>query len=214
MPAYGVGEAARYAGTHARTVAAWHYRRNPVLPGHKPKQPLSYLELVEVAFVAFFRRAGVSLQRIRNARAYVAANFESDYPFAEYRFKTEGMHLLMDYFPLENRTLSSRIIVADAAGQLAWDILLGDKFAQFDYELDLAVTWHPEGRNSSVRVDPRIAFGKPTANGIPTWTIKSRWVAGETLEEISRDFDISQQAILDALLFERVEVGWTGSDQH
>jgi uncharacterized protein (DUF433 family) len=144
----------------------------------------------------------------------VAATFESDYPFAEYRFKTEGMHLLMDYFPLENQPVPSKIIVADASGQLAWDILLSDKFAQFDYELDLAVTWHPEGRNSSVRVDPRIAFGKPTTFGIPTWTIKSRWASGESLEEIERDFDISQQAILDALRFESVEVGGIGSDQY
>ena len=212
LPAYSVGDAARYAGSHPKTVSAWHNRRNPVLPGHQPKQPLSYMELVEVAFVAFFRKAGVPMNRIRQARAYVAANFESDYPFTEYRFKTEGMHLLMDYFPRENKSVSSRIIVADAAGQLAWDALLGEKFSQFDYELDLAVTWHPVGRGSSVRIDPRIAFGKPIAEGIPTWTIKARWVSGNSLEEIGEDFEVSQQAILDALRFEGVELGYIGYD--
>lgn len=213
LPAYGVGNAARYAGAHPQTVAAWHYRRNPVLPGHQPKQSLSYLELVEVAFVAFFRRAGVSLQRIRRAREYVAETFSSAHPFAEYRFKTEGCHVLMDHFRIDVNSVPKGIIVADAAGQLAWDDLLGDRFAEFDYELDLAVTWHPAGRDSAVKIDHRIAFGKPIADGIPTSAIKGRWAAGESLEEIEEDFGIPQQAIKDALIFERVEVGGNGNKQ-
>ena len=202
LPAYRVRDAARYAGAHPRTVAAWHYGGNPVLPGRERKQPLSYMELVEVAFVSYFRRAGVPLNQIRKAREYVASNFETAHPFTEYRFKTEGHHILMDYFKIDVNRESGKIIVADAAGQLAWTNLMGDRFAEFDYELDLALTWHPAGRDSAVKIDPRIAFGEPIADGIPTFVIKGRWTAGESIEEIEEDFGISQEVIRDALRFE------------
>ena len=169
------------------------------------------MELVEVAFVSYFRQAGVSLNQIRKAREYVASNFETAHPFTEYRFKTEGHHILMDYFKIDANRESGKIIVADAAGQLAWTNLMGDRFAEFDYELDLALTWHPAGRDSAVKIDPRIAFGEPIADGIPTFVIKGRWIAGESLEEIAADFGISPEVIKDALRFEQVEIGGNGN---
>jgi len=100
LPAYTTVEAARFAQTKSGTVAYWHYgtgtKVGPALGGKKPYAPLSYLQLVEVAFVASFRQRGVPLQRIRKAREYVAKVFGAEFPFAEYRFKTEGVHVLMD----------------------------------------------------------------------------------------------------------------------
>jgi hypothetical protein len=98
LPAYTVSSAARYAKTTPQAVAYWHYHGGslgPVIPDKEPGKPLSYLELVEVAFVSVFRSLGVSLQRIRRAREYVAQTFNADYPFAQYRFKTEGFHVLL-----------------------------------------------------------------------------------------------------------------------
>ena len=204
LPAYRIVDAARYAGAHPNTVSSWHRRHNPVLPGRDSKRSLAYLELVEVAFVAFFRRAGVQMERIRRARDYVSEAFECDFPFAEYKFKTEGIHILMESFPLPAQFIGEGIIVADEAGQLAWDNLMGEQFAQFDYELDLALTWHPAGRDSEVKIDPRIAFGEPIADGVPTRVFRGRWDSGETLKVIREDFEVSRQAITDALLFEGV----------
>jgi len=68
-----------------------------VLPGRERGKPLNYLELVEVAFVAFFRSSGFPMRRIRAARDYVAKTFAVEFPLAEYQFKTEGMYILMDY---------------------------------------------------------------------------------------------------------------------
>lgn len=36
------------------------------------------------------RGEGVALQNIKSAREYVAKTLESEYPSAEYRFKTDG----------------------------------------------------------------------------------------------------------------------------
>lgn len=206
LPSYRVGDAARYANTHPNTVAAWHYRGTPVLPGHERGKPLSYLELVEMAFVAFFRRMGVKMNRIREARDYVAQNFSAEYPFAEYMFKTEGMYVLMDFQQFAPDSAFDQVIVADAQGQLAWEHLLGDKFAEFDYEYEIALRWHPAGRESRVVIDPRISFGAPAVNGLPTWAIKGRYIAGEEIDEIVEDFGLSRRAVSDALKFEGVKI--------
>ncbi len=54
LPAYQVSEAARYVGVHPSTVSSWHYRDKPILPGRTRRRSLSYLELIEIAFVGYF----------------------------------------------------------------------------------------------------------------------------------------------------------------
>lgn len=166
---------------------------------------MSYFQLVEVAFVAFFRKMGVSMPRIRAARDYVAQNFNVEFPFAEYKFKTEGYRVLMDQIEVIPTREFDQVIVADAGGQMAWSKLLGDKFAEFDYEYELALRWHPAGRQSRVVIDPRVSFGAPVVSGLPTWVIKGRYIAGETIPEIEQEFVLPREAIQDALVFEGLQ---------
>jgi uncharacterized protein (DUF433 family) len=213
-----VVDAARYAKSHPSTVASWHYRGTPVLPGHRKGQALNYLELVEVAFVAFFRNQGVPMDRIRQARDFCAQRLNAERPFTEYEFKTEGMHMLLDidqlhsdeafeqFFTIPGATTEDMVIAADMHGQLAWRPLMGDKFAEFEYDYDLALRWHPAGYQSLVVIDPRYSFGAPMVDGLPTWVIKGRYLAAESLDEITNDFDVSELAVLDALTFEGISV--------
>ena len=156
------------------------------------------MELVEVAFVAFFRRIGLSLQRIRNARIYAAQNLNAEYPFVEYRWKSEGVHLLMDCAQFED-TDDFKVIIADQGGQLGWQDMMLEKFAEFDYDSigddSWALRWHPAGRQSKVLIDPRISFGVPIVEGLPTWVLKGRWNAKEDVDEITDDFGISREAV-------------------
>jgi len=209
LPAYRVSDAARYAGISPQTVANWHYRQatlGPALPGREQRRPLSYLQLVEVAIVAVFRKFGVPLNSIRRTREYMAQNFESEYPFAEYKFKTDGYHLLMDLLQFEPTWDFHKLIVADKGGQLGWERMMEDKLYEFDYEYDLAIRWHVAGRQSPVIIDPRIAFGAPTIEGIPTWALKGRWKAGESIEDIEVDFRLTQEGVKYALEFEDIRV--------
>ena len=209
LPAYAVKDAARYAGTSPRTVAYWHYGGaglGPALPGKERRKPLSYLQLIEVAVVATFRDLGVSLQRMRKARDYLAQRFEREYPFAELDVKTEGHHVLMDLLEAEPDAELQTLIVADAHGQLAWQPLVGDRFAQFDYEGGLAIKWHLAGRESAVLIDPRVSFGAPTVQGIPTRALRGRAQAGEPVEDIVEDFELEREQVLQALRFEGVEL--------
>ena len=40
--------------------------------------------------------------------------------------------------------------------------------------------------------------------GIPTWILKGRWIAGETVADIEEDFNLEESEIRDALEFEGV----------
>ena len=209
LPAYQVVHAARYAKTTPQTVSYWHFggpKVGPALPGREHRRPLSYLELVEAAFVATFRALGVSLQRIRKAREYAAETLNSEFPFAEYKWLTEGHHMLLDLWESERDFKAKKLILGDADGQVAWQKMVGERFAEFDYEYELALVWHVAGRQSPVIIDPRIAFGAPMVRGIATWVLKGRWKAGESIEDIEEDFRLNEDEIKQGLQFEGIQV--------
>lgn len=209
LPAYRVGDASRYAGVSPQTVSYWQLggsKSGATLPGRSPRQDLSYLELVEVAFVATFRSLGVSLQRIRRARDYAAQVLKSEYPFAEYSWLTEGHQVLLDLRTVEGDSSVGRLVAADSHGQVVWKEVVSDRFHQFDYDNGIALIWHLAGRRSPVVIDPRVSYGAPTVKGIATWAIKGRWDAGESISDIGDDFSLSEDEVRYALLFEGADV--------
>ena len=229
QPVYRVKDAARYSGVHSAAVARWLHRGAPTWWDRAPGLPLSYLELVDVAFATYFRSMGVPFDIIRNARQNVARHFDSSHPFAEIRFKNDGYRVLLDYpireiepyssvDEVEFRRIPARVfslpdtIVSRAPDSYSpvtepgvWFDLIEEKSSEFDYELGLALTWHPVGKDSSVTIDPRMSFGDPAVGGIPTWVIKGRWEAGESLDVLGYDYGLPGKALEDALRFEGVD---------
>lgn len=209
LPAYRIGEAGRYAEVHTQTVSRWHFgnaRNSATLPGRAKRQHLSYYQLVEVAFVATFRKLGVSLQRIRDARDYAAQVLKSEYPFAEHSWLTEGHHVLLELGETIGQGIANDLVVADEHGQMGWKDVIGDRFHQFDYADQIALVWHLRGRENPVSIDPRVSFGAPTVNGVPTWALKGRWDAGETPADIQDDFNLSESEIEYGLKFEGIDL--------
>ena len=208
LPAYTTAESATLVQTKPQTVSRWFHSYSPVFANQKERRAgLSYLQLVEVAFAASFRELGVSLQRVRKAHQYLANVFQVEYPFAQLQVRTDGAHILSELEQV-GRGHQQRMIVADAAGQQVWPELIADRIAQFDYEFDLALRWHPRGRRVPIVVDPRISFGAPTVEsaGIATWVLRERFQAGETLDELEDDFHVTEEHLRAALAFEGVEL--------
>ena len=216
---------------------AWIRRGDPEWLDRSPGLPLSYLELVEAAFATHFRKMGVPFDTIRNARLYAAHHFHSDYPFAELQFKTDGYRVLIRDYIVEKELHSKPRRIEDYGVDAAtlridfhsagvsrqtpfpnpsapdsgvWLDLIEEKSSEFDYDFGLALTWHPEGQKSEVTIDPRTSFGDPSVNGIPTWVIKGRWEAGETLDALGHDYGLPGKVIKDALRFEGADLS---SDQ-
>ena len=209
LPAYRVVDAARYAGVSDTTVRNWEaaaWGSKPLVSKRDKGVSLSYMQLVEVAFVAALRNAGLSIQKIKDARDYMAVQFQSEYPFAEHRFKTDGQDVILQYNQLVEDQPTEKLLIANKGGQLAWNTILGPKFTEFDYEADLAVRWHPRGKESPIFIDPRISFGAPNLKGVATWAIRGRYDSGESIEDIAEDFSIAPSEVDDALKFEGIDL--------
>jgi uncharacterized protein (DUF433 family) len=208
LPAYRFSDAARLAQTSATTIARWY--RGYSAPGHQmapvlpvgPEPRLSYLQLVEAALVADFRREGVRLERLRRAHEYLRETRGVEYPFAQWDFRTDGVHVFADAEQVGGLAdASGRLIATDMAGQLAWGEVIQHRLDQFDYEQGVAVRWHPRGRGNVVLVDPRIAFGAPiiATAGVPTSVLKQRVQGGETISYLADDYKITEAEVMAAL---------------
>lgn len=204
LPAYRVSDAAKYADIHHNTIYAWERTASPDAPRRPTRAPLSYLELIEVAFVAFFKDMGIPLQRIRNTHDHIAEYAGTDYPFVSRQFMSGrfSYRLLMEQDVPESPRWPARVVMRGSNGRHSQDERVVEWFSRFDYEYEVAVRWRLRGDASQVVVDPRISFGAPTVAGIPTQIIAGRREAGEPLSEIASDFVISETAVLDALHFE------------
>lgn len=197
VPNYGVGEAARYAHISGQTIRNWQRLGNRPSPlsAREQGKALSYLQLIELAVVAAAREAGVKLPVIRDTREYMAREFGAEYPFAEYRFKTDGKKMFIDHV--------GELLEASGKGQMAWAEIIG-RLHEFEYDeqVGLATRWHVAGNRSAVVIDPRVQFGRPSVRGVPTWIIAGRAEAGEDIPTIAKDFGIPRSVVADALAFE------------
>ena len=152
VPNYQVREAARYAGIDPQTAAAWQKR---MLSTKDKRAELSYLQLIELAVVAAARKAGMKLKDIEAAREYASAKLQSEFPFAECEFKTDGRHLLFDDMELAEGKPGAWVS-ADQGGQLVWKKIV-NRLREFEYEDGRALRWRVAGRSrqsSLIRVFP------------------------------------------------------------
>jgi uncharacterized protein (DUF433 family) len=200
-----VRDAARYAHVSVSTIHTWQKAQGEYVPALAQRDrgdALSYLQLVELRFVARMREAGVKLRTIRKAREYLASRWKTDYPFAMKPLKTDGQYIIQDLEEAEGREFAGKLMIADKGGQISWKPIIGDTFIEFDYEGEWAMRWRLAGRDSPITIDPRIAFGAPMVKGIPTWALLGRSDAGESAEEIAADFKLDVAEVRAALDFE------------
>jgi uncharacterized protein (DUF433 family) len=148
----------------------------------------------------------VPLKRVRDAREYLERTLKSEFPFAEYRFKSDGRRLFMDFAEIAGPGKGrGKLLRPDQEGQLAWEAVIG-RLKEFEYERNgIVIRWRVAGPKSAVAIDPRISFGAPMVKGIPTWAIKGRWDAGEDPTDIAADFSLRKAEVIDALLFEGID---------
>ena len=55
-------------------------------------------------------------------------------------------------------------------------------------------------------IDPRISFGAPMIKGVPTWVLKGRHEAGESIGDIRDDFSLTEEEVQQGLEFEGIQV--------
>jgi uncharacterized protein (DUF433 family) len=158
-----------------------------------------FLTLIEIFTAYHLRTQGFSMHQLRLFRNELAHRFDTEFPFALRGLLTSGRKLLKE---MGNEAL----LEVASGGQTAFEQVLGPfcEKIEFDSDSNLAVRFFPKGRQSSIVVDPKHAFGQPVIAGtnLTTAALASRLRGGESDSDLANDFDITEQQVREVRDFE------------
>lgn len=215
-PAYAIGEAAGYLRLPLSTLRAWMLGQRyqvggtpkffkPVIEiADRKGRLLSFINLVEAFVLAGIRRKHeIPLPKVRNAVDYLRRTFNTPRPLAEERFQTDGVDLFVDKV--------GALIGATQEGQLQMREIIRDrlKYVHRDPKgvLEKIVLFPARSRSAKgdVVIDSRLSFGRPVLDGLGVRTaiLYERFMAGEDVPDLARDYDAPPEAIENAIRCER-----------
>jgi len=213
IPNYGVPETAHYLRVPEATLRSWvlgreyptkagdrHFRPLISLAQHEPPL-LSFINLVEAHVLDAIRHQhNLPLRTVRAALEYVVREFGSQHPLALQQFETDGVNLFIQKV--------DKLINVSQEGQLAMRELLTSHLQRIEHdEAGLAMRLYPFTRPDhfqqlkAVVIDPRLSFGRPAiaGTGIATVVIAERYLAGESIVELAKDYGRELSEIEEAV---------------
>ena len=157
------------------------------------------------------RKYGVKLPKVRVALNFVksstagVAGSDSPRPLIEESFETDGLDLFVHQY--------GQLINTSRHGQVAMKELMSAYLQRIERdEKGLPIRLYPITRFSVndchaandpkvVVISPLIAFGRPSISGtgIPSSAIFERYQAGDSVNELARDFRLESGAIEEAI---------------
>jgi uncharacterized protein (DUF433 family) len=217
QPAYGPAEAARYLRLPAATLRTWLVGRDypkgdaqarfqPLIrpAGSQPLQ-LSFYNLIEAHVLRALRTEhGVALRELRKAIVYAEKKLQLQRLLLSPELRTSAGRVFLDRY--------AELIELSASGQLAMRKLFEDHLQRVEWdEWKFPVRLYPYVGASQpsgerpIAIDPHIAFGRPIVQraGVSTEAIADRIDAGESVEAVAEDYDLSREEIEQAVLYSR-----------
>lgn len=166
---------------------------------------VSFLDLVELHFIAIFRRHGVSWPTIRTAAGNLTRQFGAQWPFATREFYTDGSTVFIG---------GERPPAAAEECVSLQDLKLGQHvFRSFAMPYVSRVDWGeqhaerlwPLGKEAPVLIDPQRAFGKPldSESGVPTRVLYEALSGDASAAEVADWFGVPVTSVDAAVQYER-----------
>lgn len=213
---HAIGEAALYLRIPLSTLRAWALGMGttfkPVFTVAQKSPPaLSFFNLVE-AHVLNAIRERVPLPRIRGALRYVERDLGIRRPLVNQVFETDGVSLFVKH--------CGRLLNVSDQGQVAMRTMLEKYLERIEFDSDrLAARLFPFTRAHraagdaapadprAVVFDPAISFGRlvVAGTGVATAAIADRFLAGDTLDGLARDFRLDPRFIEEAIRCESLQ---------
>lgn len=164
--------------------------------GGDGNKAVNFYALIEFYIYFQCRQNKMSAQKIKKYHAQLAKDFDTKYPFAHYRIRTD----------FKNMWAESKGNLVKADGKHQYDLLpLLDKFLhKVSYDNNnMAVRFYPLGKATKVVVDPQFQFGQPIVDGtgIKTKSIYNLHLGGETDKRIGNLYNIEIDKVRDAIKF-------------
>ena len=212
LPAYSLTDAARCIGGSPATLRTWFkgrsyatqsgIRRSPNLLSPASPDALSFQNLVQAHVVQGIRKHyHIPMHRVRKALGYLHECMGSLDLLASDKFYHDGENLLLK--------IQDQLISLSERGQSVSEPILSQYLHRIAYGKDgLASRLYPFLHTSTglyqpqhIMIDPRIAFGKPCLKrlGVKTEIIADRFLAGETIEDLTADYGAKPEEIQEAI---------------
>lgn len=216
QPAYGLAEATRYLKLPPATLRAWTLGRpyptargegqfRPLIRPASNRPPLlSFSNLIEAHVLRALRTEhGVSVKAVREAARFAERQLNIDRLLLSPELRAEAGRIFLDRY--------GELINLSASGQLAMRQVLNAHLKRVMWEGRFPIRLHPfvvgEGIEAGmpIAIDPRIAFGRPVvaSRAVSTAAIVDRIDAGESVADVAADYELSQEEVEHAVLYER-----------
>ncbi|MGC0376033.1 DUF433 domain-containing protein [Streptomyces sp. SAI-229] len=197
-------ETASYLEIPQSTLTSWLKGRaagaplvHQVEPLPRKGQPsVPFIGVAEAHVLRSLRTLGLRMSEIREAATAVRDAFDTPYGLVSKRIATDGVdifveHGLGDLRRARDGQAPIHEVVSDYLRYLNWE-------PDDDFPSSLRLRQYPE--SVPVVIDPRFGHGRPVvaANRVAVKAITDLWEAGESVEDIAYDFDMTPEQV-DAL---------------
>lgn len=193
-------ETSSYLGIPESTLTSWLKNTaagtplvHHVEPVRKGQPSVPFIAVAEAHALRSLRSLGLRMSEIREAAAAVRDAFDTPYGLVSKRIATDGVdifieHGLGDLRRARDGQAPIQEVVSDYLRYLIWEP--GD-----DLPSSLRLRQYPE--SVPVVIDPRFGHGRPVvaANRVTVKAISDLWEAGETVEDIAYDFDMTPEQV-------------------
>ena len=189
---YRSGKSSRHSG------AVWQGQLKPI----ENRIALSFLDLMEVRFIAAFLVRGISWRTMRSAHTLACQELRSEHPFCTNRFVTDGTKLLLR----QANESSDQALFDIATNQQELLRIVQPFLKELEFASDTQLSrWWPLGRDRTVILDPLRNFGQPSTvnSGVPTQALARAVTANKSAELVARWFHADPAEVSDAVEFER-----------
>jgi len=214
---YSLPEAERLSGVPRGRIRRWmggyHYRHKGEIRYSPPAiasnliQPeethlVDFADLLEVRLLDAFRTYGVSWRTIRIAAEHAKELLGRHHPFSSRIFKTDGRTILAELLG----ATGDKHLLDLVKNQWEFERIVSPYLYEgIEYnQLQEPERWWPLGEARLVVIDPARSFGAPIVvhEGVPTEVLARAFTAEGSVEAVARWFEVSEQAVRDAIEFE------------
>ena len=212
-PRYPCAQAAHYLFLPETTVAYWirggsyqgGYFQRVVDRPDPDDHRLSFWNLVELHIIkALRRRHKIPMQSIRDSLVYAQQEYGIERLLLDEGLRAAPGRVFFQRF--------GDLVNLGQDGQLAMEEILTAYLDRLEWAKDgLVSRLFPATRDvvtespRIVVIDPGISFGRPIADrcGVKTATFAERFVAGESVRSLARDYDVRVSEVEEAIRYER-----------
>ncbi len=167
------------------------------------RSAVTWAEFIGAGLLREYRRTHlVPMAELRAFVDLLRDRYGVPYPLAHHRPFIADRKLLLE--AQDTVGLNAEFcLVAVASGQLILTPPSQSFVERVTWTDDVAAGWRPhDDPHSPVRMTPDVRFGRPAVHGVSTEVLWEHAEAGEDVEEMAEDFDLSSSDVRWALAYE------------